>query len=122
MHFGQFEVGKQVAGEHCLGDPDEAAPGHLLESDPRAENSHALELTKMRCCDVFVFWLRPQAIPRQFCAVCLVALWVNSRLHVATPCHRSPESTSSKEQLRRVFEVYGRQFGLSKEKQADGFE
>jgi hypothetical protein len=63
MHFRKLEVREQIAGEHGLRDPDETLPGRPLESDPRAENRHVFQQTKMRSCDVLVFWLRPETIP-----------------------------------------------------------
>src|SRR5271166_4568344 len=81
MHFRELKARKQIAGKHCFSDPDEASPGRPLESDPGAENSHLLQHTKMRCCDMLVFGLRPQAIPCRFCADRSVPVSYIYRLH-----------------------------------------
>src|SRR6202022_2642109 len=75
MHFRQPEAGKQIAGEHSLSDPDDAAPTGPLKSDPGTEDNHSIQHTKMGSRDVLVFVLRPHAIPSGF--------WANLRnLHL----------------------------------------
>src|SRR6266481_6039302 len=86
MHFRQLKVGKQIAREHRLSDPDKALRGSSLESDSREKDNHALQHTKTNCRDALVLTLRLQTIPCGFGTI--------RRVSMGDSCHLQLQVTA----------------------------